>query len=171
MFFLSVNDILSLFCSSSSASSRSSTSDEFDQSRRLTGYSVYEEMSPCAERKEKEQRPRSCTEGPPRLPPRENGKQLRRPRSLFIDDYICKNGNAHDYTDNGHDKNNESNKNPASKTVANEDSGTIVFLDIKLEVPHATSIEYSEGGLRVTTSDCQCVFSKIKQKLEQGIKK
>ncbi|XP_057296955.1 pleckstrin homology domain-containing family A member 1-like [Hydractinia symbiolongicarpus] len=146
---------------SSSASSRSSTSDEFDQSRRLTEYSLYEEMGPCVERKEKEQRPRSRTEGPPRVPPRESGKQLRRPRSLVIDESISKNDNAHDYTDNGHDKNNHSNRSPASKTVANEDFETIVFLDIKLEVPHATSIEYSEDGLKVTTPDCQCVFSKI----------
>lgn len=55
----------------------------------------------------------------------------------------------------------------SSMITVNKDSRTIVFFDFKLEVPHSSSIAFSDNCLTVRTSHCQCVFTMTKQKEEQ----
>ncbi|XP_057297075.1 GRB2-associated-binding protein 3-like [Hydractinia symbiolongicarpus] len=115
--------------------------------------SFYVPMVPL---KEKNPPPRPVTEAYQRVPPRENGKKPRRTRSLHVgpplDDH-CIDKRPVPFL----------NEKTVSKILIEGHSGTIFFLNTKLEVSHLKSIENLEDGIKVTTSECQCVLTKIKQ--------
>lgn len=115
--------------------------------------SFYMPMGPL---EEKNPPSRPVTEAYQRVPSRENGKKPRRIRSLPVGiplDNHCIDKRPTPFL----------NERPASKILIEGDSGTIFFLNTKLEVSNLKSIENLEDGIKVTTSECQCVLTKIKQ--------
>lgn len=172
--------------SSSSASSLSSISDEFDQNRKLIGSFSITSSDNSQSYLQEENLDLNSSEFPHYVVPRPRPRSvsdndlfsrthsLARTKDLsddFLEEtsfplnpkepaYFCN-------TNNGRNNNDSNFKNLASMISINKDCGTIVFSDMKLEFPSSSSIEISENVLKVTTSQGQCVLSTFIQKKDQ----